>query len=286
MGAYMRRLIRFECNGVMLSGSIDEGDRSVGLVLVTGGSQVRAGPHRMLHQLAVAAAAAGFAAFRYERRGVGDSDGDDPGYLDSGPDLQAAVAAFRAEAPNVSSVIGFGLCDGATTLALHGRSAGVAALVLANPWLVEVEPGQMAPAATRVHYRDRLLSPAAWMDVLRGKVDILGAVRSLFGSVAKPKQQEASLAEDVATALSAYVGKLLLILSRRDNTAIAARSCWDADAFLHVRGEKIVEIDTDAHTFARTSDLGTVEQELLNFMRGLEDVAQAAALTAKSSSAR
>ena len=38
-------------------------------------------------------------------------------------------------------MIGFGLCDGARALALYGDEAGLDGLILANPWLVEVEEG-------------------------------------------------------------------------------------------------------------------------------------------------
>ncbi len=267
----MRRLIRFPCGDAMLSGTIDEGARPIGLLCVTGGSQVCAGPHRMLHHLAVAVSATGYPVLRYERRGVGDSDGVDPGYRNSGPDLAAAAAALRMEAPHLSTIVGFGLCDGATTLALHGSKAGVAALILANPWLVETAADDLAPAAARAHYRGRLLSREAWRDVLTGKVDILGAAKSLFGAVAKPADR--SLASEVAQRLNAYAGKLTLILSRGDGTAIAARDCWSDAAFEGVRGEKIVTVETDAHTFARPGDLEQVQDTILDFMHKLENAA-------------
>lgn len=268
MGAHMRRLIRFACGADWLSGTIDEGARTAGLLCVTGGSQVRTGPHRQLHHIAARLSAAGHPVFRYERRGLGDSDGVDPGYRHSGPDLAAAAAAFRAEAPHLRNVAAFGLCDGATTLALHGRAAGIDALVLANPWLVETEAGEVAPAAARMHYRDRLLSPMAWADVLRGKVDLFGAARSLLGSISRTNS--GSLADEAAAALAPYAGKLLLILSERDNTAIAARSCWSGSAFAAVRDEAIVNIPSDSHTFARSGDLDIVTSSVEDFMRRIE----------------
>lgn len=269
MGRRMRRLIRFDCQGVRLSGSVDEGPRAAGLLCVTGGSQIRAGPHRMLHRLGSEIAAAGVPVFRYDRRGVGDSEGDDAGYRSSGPDLAAACAAFRSEVPHVDMIVGFGLCDGATTLALHGRQAGLDALALANPWLVETEAGTLAPAATRVHYRDRLLSPAAWGSVLSGKVDLIGAARSLLGAVARP--DDGSLADEVARGLKSYAGKLLLILSERDGTAITARSCWNADAFSHVRNERVVTIDSDSHTFARLGDFEAMYDAVSDFIESVSD---------------
>lgn len=261
----MRRLIRFACGDAMLSASLDEGTGKTGLLCVTGGSQVRAGPHRLLHRLAIDIAMSGTPAFRYERRGVGDSDGEDPGYRDSGLDLAAAVAAFHAECPHVTDIIGFGLCDGATTLALHGELAHVDAIVLANPWLVEVEPDTLAPAATRVHYRNKMLSPKAWASVLTGKVDIVAAVKSLFGAVAKA--EDASLAGQVAEQLTAFAGRLALVLSRGDGTAIAARSCWDSTAFHHVRGERVITIDSDSHTFARSGDYEKLLAATSDFIR-------------------
>lgn len=264
----MRRLIRFACDGDALSGSIDEGQRTIGLLCVTGGSQIRTGPHRMLHRIAAQVAAAGYPVLRYDRRGVGDSDGADPGYLDSDPDLSAAAAAFRTEAPHITTLVGFGLCDGATTLALHGKSAGMNALVLANPWLVEAAPDDLAPAAARAHYRGRFLSPQAWADVLTGKVNVLGAAKSLFGAVAGPEDK--SLAARVATALTPYAGNVTLILARGDGTAITARSCWNEAAFAHVRGETVVTVETDAHTFARTGDLDVVVREVISLLRRIE----------------
>lgn len=269
MGADMRRLIRFQCGADMLSGSLDEGMREVGLLCVTGGSQVRTGPHRQLHHIASRLSASGYPVFRYERRGLGDSDGVDPGYRGSGPDLAAAAAAFRAEAPHVHTLIGFGLCDGATALGLHGSAAGIAGIALANPWLVETETGEVAPAAARAHYRDRLLSIKAWKDVLGGKVDLLGAARALLGSVTK--SDAGSLADEVAAGLAPYAGKLVLILSDRDNTAIAARSCWNGGAFAAVRDARVVTVPTDSHTFARQGDLDAVIAAVEDFANGIDN---------------
>ena len=68
-------------------------------MLVTGGSQTRIGSHRMYERLAKALAEQGISCLRYDRRGVGDSAGEDPGFRGSGPDLMAAAAALRAECP-------------------------------------------------------------------------------------------------------------------------------------------------------------------------------------------
>jgi pimeloyl-ACP methyl ester carboxylesterase len=95
----MRRPLSFPCGAETLAGTLDPGEGSTGLLIVNGGTQIRIGAHRGMQALAARVAATGYPVFRFDRRGVGDSDGSDPGFRDSSPDITAAVAAFRAEAP-------------------------------------------------------------------------------------------------------------------------------------------------------------------------------------------
>jgi pimeloyl-ACP methyl ester carboxylesterase len=97
----MRRLLSFECEGLALGASLDSAGGETGLLLVTGGTQTRIGSHRLFERLAGALAQTGWPCFRYDRRGVGDSEGADPDFRDSGPDLAAAAAAFRREQPQL-----------------------------------------------------------------------------------------------------------------------------------------------------------------------------------------
>ncbi|HYJ30479.1 MAG TPA: hydrolase 1, exosortase A system-associated, partial [Allosphingosinicella sp.] len=216
----MRRLLSFECQGQCLAASLDEGLGETGLLMVTGGTQVRVGSHRMYEKLARSLAGAGVSSFRFDRRGVGDSEGEDPDFRDSGPDIAAAAAAFRSEAPEVERVVGFGLCDGATAIALHGAAAGLDGLILVNPWLTEAQSGQPAPAAVRRHYRDRLLSVAGWKKLLTGAVDL----RKLVGGLRRGADtSQSSLALDAAAALMERRLPTAVILCRDDATAVAAR---------------------------------------------------------------
>ncbi len=95
----MRRSLSFPCEGETLFATIDESAGPVGLLIVTGGQQTRIGPHRMMAKLARDLAEAGHPVFRFDRRGVGDSSGNDPGYIGSAQDIAAAVDAFKAEQP-------------------------------------------------------------------------------------------------------------------------------------------------------------------------------------------
>lgn len=247
----MRRLLTFVCSGADLAASLDGAGGRTGLLLVTGGSQTRIGSHRMYERLGKQLSLLGYPCFRYDRRGVGDSGGEDPGFRGSGPDIVAAAAAFRRESPGLERVIGFGLCDGATALALHAMEARLDGLILVNPWLVEAEAGEQPPAAIRSHYRRRLLSIEGWKKILTGAVDY----RKLLKGVRKiaAKEQASPLARDAASALRAGRLRAWAILAEGDATAIAAQQELGASAFKGVI-EGSQKIASDSHTFARPGD--------------------------------
>jgi exosortase A-associated hydrolase 1 len=244
----MRRLLTFGCEGARLGASLDEAG-ATGILMVTGGTQTRVGSHRMYERLADALAGAGHGVLRFDRRGVGDSEGEDPGFRGSGPDIVAAAAAFRADAP-VTRLIGFGLCDGATALALFAGEAALDGVILVNPWLVEAEAGAPAAAAVRAHYRRRLLSLEGWKKLATGSISwrkLLGGLRKSADTAASP------LAAEAAAALRASGVRAELILAAGDATAIAAERELKSRIFKGIVG-KAQRIPSDSHTFARPGD--------------------------------
>ena len=247
----MRRLLSFACGGDELAASLDGAGGATGIVLVTGGSQTRIGSHRIYERLAKSLAGLGYPCLRYDRRGVGDSGGEDPGFRGSGPDLAAAAAALRRESSGLERIIGFGLCDGASALALFGRAAGLDGLILVNPWLVEAEAGEPPPAAIRSHYRQRLLSLEGWKKIITGSIDY----RKLLSGIRKisAKQEASSLARDVAVALGTARLRAWAILAEGDGTAIAAQEELKAPIFKGLI-EGIQKVASDSHTFARPGD--------------------------------
>jgi exosortase A-associated hydrolase 1 len=263
----MRRLLTFGCEGQELAGGLDVGEGSTGLLLVTGGSQTRVGSHRMYERLAKALAEKGYSCLRYDRRGVGDSSGEDPGFRDSGPDLAAAAQALRRECPQLETMIGFGLCDGATALALYGAEAGLGGFILVNPWLVEAEADAPPPAAIRAHYRKRLLSRDGWKKLLSGAVDYRKLLRGL--RKASVRAQSAPLARETAAALVRSRRRIWVILADGDATAIAAAAELKAPAF-----DDLIEgrwtVPSDSHTFARDGDEAAL---LAGVLRALEALA-------------
>jgi exosortase A-associated hydrolase 1 len=262
----MRHLMSFSCEGAMLGGTLDSADGRTGVIIVTGGTQTRIGSHRMFERLALELAAEGYPCFRFDRRGVGDSEGEDPDYRGSGQDLAAAVAAFRASCPALEQVVGFGLCDGATALALFGAQAGVDRIVLANPWLVEAEAGAPPPAAIKRHYRDQLMSLEGWKKLLGGSVSYKKLLKGLM-KVAAPAP--VGLAGEVAAALRDHALPVDLLLARKDGTAIAAEDVWKSPQFADARnrGGAVKYIESDSHTFARPGDAEALRDAVLSALR-------------------
>jgi exosortase A-associated hydrolase 1 len=247
----MRRLLTFACEGFELAASIDGDGGRIGLLLVTGGSQTRVGSHRMYERLAKSLASLGYPCLRYDRRGTGDSAGEDPGFRGGAADLKAAATALRRESPGIERILGLGLCDGATALALFGAEAKLDGLILVNPWLVEAQADDPAPAAIRAHYRKRLLSREGWKKIFAGAVDyrkLLIGIRKILA-----KREASSLALDSAAALRQGGLRAWAILAEGDATAIAAAQELKAPAFKGlIEGSQ--KVASDSHTFARDGD--------------------------------
>ena len=243
----MRRLTTFDCDGATLVGTLDQGDSTNGLLIVSGGNEVRHGAHRGMAILAQAVAARGTPVFRYDRRGVGDSDRDNRGFAHASADLHAAVAAFRRLAPNVTRLYAFGNCDAATLLALEGRAAGINRVLLANPWTIELTDDLPPAAAIRAGYAQQLRDPAEWRRLLSGGIDIGKAIKGLM-KIARTPSQPSTLARRVTDAIAAWGSDATVLLARGDNTARAFADAARAHTF------ETQTIDTSSHSFARAAD--------------------------------
>jgi len=263
----MRTVLTFACEGAVLGATLDAGAGEIGLVMVTGGTQSRIGSHRMYERLASGLAERGISCLRFDRRGVGDSGGRDPGFRGSGPDLAAAATLLRRHCPRLGRVHGFGLCDGATAIALFGAEAGLNGLVLVNPWLVEAEADAPPAAAIRRHYRERLTSGEGWKKLLSGTVDYR---RLLSGVMKIVRPQPASpLAGETAAALARHRLPVQLVLAARDATAVAAEHELKSSIFKRLLAHA-QRIDSDSHTFARPGDAAALLDSVLEAVARLE----------------
>lgn len=256
----MRRVIAFGCAGETLIGSLDPAPGSCGLLIVSGGNEVRAGAHRGMALLAAEIAAIGHPVFRYDRRGVGDSSGANTGYAGAADDLAAAIATFRSAVPHLTRIAGFGNCDGATSLLLHAPAA-FDRLLLANPWVIEESGPLPPPAAIRARYARRLRDPAAWARLARGGIDFTRLFRGLATVASTASQPTSALENAIFAALRAHVDARILLASG-DATAIAFA---DAARRAGYAG-RVSTIDSASHSFASSRDKAALKAALLELL--------------------
>ena len=235
-----------------------------GVVIVVGGPQYRVGSHRQFLLLARDLAASGIAAFRFDCRGMGDSDGAFPGFESLDRDIASAIDAMLRAAPSIARVTLWGLCDAASAICGYAhQDRRIKGVVLVNPW-VRTEAGQ-ARTYLKHYYRQRLLDPSFWSSVLTRQFDAVASARSLLGNLVRafgakradgePGAGNASLAERMAIGLEGFDGPVLLIISGRDLTAkefedVARGSSRWRRIFAAPRLMRRELVDAD-HTFSR-----------------------------------
>ncbi|MHA4836091.1 hydrolase 1, exosortase A system-associated [Sphingopyxis sp. MSC1_008] len=223
----MRRQLSFECEGATLAATLDEATGSTGLLIVSGGNEIRSGAHRGMAMLAARIAEAGHPVFRFDRRGTGDSEGANGGFESSGPDIGAAIAAFREAAAQVTHIVAFGNCDAASALLLH-QPLALDGLIVANPWTYdgdaeEAEEPALPPAsAIRARYLARLKDPKSLLRLIKGEVDF----RKLFRGISALKAPVApaapdSLAAQIDRAITELDTPTTILLASGDRTAQA-----------------------------------------------------------------
>jgi exosortase A-associated hydrolase 1 len=253
----MRRLMSFTCAGARCAATLDEADGTTGLLIVSGGNEIRIGAHRGMAKLARDIATAGHPVFRFDRRGIGDSEGDNAGFESSNADIAAALAAFRAACPQLRRIIAFGNCDGASALALH-QPLALDGLILANPWVIEPTDDLPPPAAIRARYAERLRDPKAWAQLLSGAINLRKLASGLM-RIAKPAAPS-SLARRVIDGIMSFRGDLTIILASGDATALAFADAWNkAPPTQDVRS---IKIDSSSHSFASDADYTALRTEI------------------------
>lgn len=250
----------------------------VGLVVIVGGPQYRIGSHRQFVLLARWVAGNGYAAIRFDQRGMGDSTGQRIAFDDTAADIGAALQALRRACPQVKRFVLWGLCDGASAALVYwrrSRDPAIAGMVLTNPWV----GSERAHARVRLsfYYLNRIRQREFWRKLFSGRVQGLRAVRELSGNIAKaagsngPDEEAQNWQHDMAQALKDFPGPLMLILSGNDHTAQEFRE-WmrmTQPGLLdraNVTQEELPEAD---HTFSTPQWRNFVEQRTLALLAGL-----------------
>lgn len=269
----MRRHFTFACAGDALAATLDEADGTTGLLIVSGGNEIRSGAHAGMAALAAAVAAAGHPVMRYDRRGVGDSTGENAGFESSSDDIAAAVQAMRAQVPGLTRLVAFGNCDAASSLALYGPAAGIDALILANMWTLETESDEadeteaaatMTAGAIRSRYLAKLKDPRELWRLASGGVNIGKLARGL--RQATVKTEATGLAARLGQALAEMPLPTKLLVAEHDRTALWFLEHWDSEAFTPARANRnltMARLDSGSHSFASADDKAWLMAQIL-----------------------
>ncbi|KFI22364.1 hydrolase [Nitrosococcus oceani] len=257
----------FRCLDSLLVGILHRGSEHAirGVLVVVGGPQYRVGSHRQFVLLARRLAEAGVPVFRFDYRGMGDSEGGARTFESIEVDIRAAIDTFLEAAPGLREVIIWGLCDAASAACFYAPSdSRVVGLVMLNPW-VRTEQG-LATVYLKHYYFRRLVSGDFWRKIWRLEFDYTDSLRSFKGLLRKANaprekieegdsEKTVSLPSRVYDALAQFQGQVLFILSGKDLTADEFRDTISASAawrrLLRSKNIERRELPAADHTFSR-----------------------------------
>lgn len=218
------RALVFDCKGNQLIGIAhcpSGSSATVGIIVIVGGPQYRVGSHRQFVQLARSIAEAGYPVMRFDCRGMGDSEGNFPGFEHMDRDIRSAIDAFASSVPGLTQVVLWGLCDAASAALMYcNTDSRVCGLILANPW-VRSESGE-ARALLRHYYLERLFQKSFWYKLIRGEVGPLRALLELLRKTRTAHGQtapEQSFVRRMRLGMAGFAGPILTLISDRDLTA-------------------------------------------------------------------
>lgn len=223
----------FDCEGDQLVAvlALPERPVEIGVVVVVGGPQYRAGSHRQFVHLSRAFAAEGIACLRFDCRGMGDSEGDMRSFESIGIDIKRAAEELLRRVPAVRRIVLCGLCDGASaSLMAIGLLPQIHGVIALNPW-VRSETS-LDRALVRHYYAQRILSRDFWAKLFSGKlgiaraaIEFLRRLVSAFGASGHGVQRDDVAGRSVryqdrmCDGLSKLHGRVMFILSGKDLTA-------------------------------------------------------------------
>jgi exosortase A-associated hydrolase 1 len=281
MSAGVERPLLFDCRGARLLGILARPEHvsGVGLLIVVGGPQYRAGSHRQFVRLARHAAAHGFAALRFDYRGMGDSDGAPRSFETIDEDISAAIDALMRSCPGMIGVALWGLCDGASAALMYAhRDRRVLGLALLNPWVRSEQT--LARTHLRHYYVSRVLTPEFWSKLASGQLrvreSVLGLVSDLRAAHAEPApaRPAETYQQRMLEGLRRFRGRVLLILSGNDLTAREFEDHAEQDPhwrrlLAESRVQRMTVEDAD-HTFSAQHWQSEVERQTVRWLKSLE----------------
>ena len=261
----MSRLhLTFSCGRHRLAGTLDTAPGSTGLLIVSGGNEIRSGAFSGMAHLASSIARAGFPVLRFDRRGVGDSEGENRGFRASAKDIASANHTLRALAPHIERVIAFGNCDAASALMISGAQ-DFDGIILSNPWTYDPDQADQAasppPASIRQRYMQKLRNPREIGRLLSGGVDLRKLAQGLMKSV-QSSPQSSGLLDEMRAGIEPFAGTVKLLLATGDRTAQSFEELWDA------KDPRIVRCEGADHAFSQADHRIWLNEQILAALRG------------------
>jgi exosortase A-associated hydrolase 1 len=269
----------FHCEDEPLVGIVSRAETParIGVVIVVGGPQYRAGSHRQFTLLARHLARQGVPAFRFDYRGMGDAAGERRPFDAVDDDLRAAVSAFMSTEPDLTGVVIWGLCDAASAALIYAPTdPRVKGLVLLNPWVRDAQT--QAVTQMKHYYLKRLMDRAFWRKLLRGGVEwrasagsLLQTSRAVLDGRRSASMDHRSFQDRMLAGWRQFSGPSLLVMSGRDLTArefseySAAREPWRER--LSSTGLTRVDIPDADHTFSTRELRDRVAAETVAWLR-------------------
>ena len=276
MSVHLERPELFECEGCRLAGILHpaSGERDTGVVLLVGGPQYRVGAHRMYVKIARQLARNGIPSLRFDYRGIGDSEGEFPGFEYLEDDIESAVSHLMLRCPELKQLALFGLCDGATAAALYDSGdERVTMKILLNPW-VHTDAGE-AKAYLWYYYPRRVLQKSFWVSLFRGEVAVVDSLvdlyrkfhRAILGSGSSRAAQRTPYQSRMLANLRRFGGRSLFVLSEHDFTAVEFRDLANNDEdwvqYMQQPDVQVSEIGGADHTLSDGDSLDRFVDEVL-----------------------
>jgi len=208
-----------------------------GVLLLAGWGGTRYGPQRILLQAAAALAERGLTTLRFDFSGRGDSTGDATALSLDGMVADTVTAAtWLHDEHGVTRMHLVGLCSGGNV------ALGAASQI---PWIGDLVCWSLLPfmehkahaarqgtprGALLKDYLCKALRPETWLKLLRGEVNIKGAMKTL----AKDKEgdedekRRKTSARDILADLAGFTCNLHLIFGSADPEAAGSRAFFEA----------------------------------------------------------
>lgn len=278
----------FNCDGQRLLGIATQptSPDNIGVLIIVGGPQYRAGSHRQFTLLARRLAKQGIPSFRFDYRGMGDSEGALRYFENIDADIRAAIDQFQIQCPYVSQIVLWGLCDAASAAMYYAQSdARVRGQILLNPW-VHTEHGA-ARVRLKNYYLSRLFQKSFWIKFFTGGIKFTKTMNELSQTAKAAKTHSATaqatskdarhgnngFIERMLAGLQSFSGSTQIILSSDDFVAHEFTALTDSNKSwakaLKSKQIAIANVKNANHTFSSSELRNEVEELSIRTIRGL-----------------